>query len=59
MDFQTWCDGHEERHDRIDGLLKELREDIKTLRDELANRPPLWATIAITILAAAVGWFAK
>jgi hypothetical protein len=27
--------------------------------DGIRNRPPVWATVVMTLLAAAVGWFAK
>lgn len=45
----------------FDGLkaeVKEIRDDVKELRDHLANRLPNWATIAIAMLTAMVGWFA-
>lgn len=37
----------------------EIKEDVKQLKDQLINRLPPWATILISLLAAAVGWFAK
>jgi hypothetical protein len=42
-----------------DQILVEMKSDVKAIRESLANRLPLWATLAISILAAAVGWFAK
>jgi len=27
--------------------------------DKLQNRPPVWATVVIAVLSAAVAWFAK
>lgn len=36
----------------------ELKADVKELKEQLVNRLPPWATIAIAMLTAAVGWFA-
>lgn len=36
----------------------ELKADVKELKDQLVNRLPPWATLAIASLTAAVGWFA-
>lgn len=58
VEVSTWKDAHEDRHARLDKLVGEMQTDIKFIRDALANRPPLWATLAITLLAGAVGWFA-
>lgn len=36
----------------------ELKTDVKELKEQLLNRLPPWATLAIASLTAAVGWFA-
>lgn len=36
----------------------ELKADVKELKEQLLNRLPPWATLAIASLTAAVGWFA-
>lgn len=38
------------------GDVNELKSDIKEIKDQLANRLPLWATILISFLTAACGW---
>jgi hypothetical protein len=34
----------------------ELKADIKEIKDQLANRLPLWATILISFLTCVIGW---
>jgi len=34
----------------------ELKGDIKEIKNQLANRLPLWATALISLLTGAVGW---
>ena len=34
----------------------ELRTDIKEIKQQLANRLPLWATTLISTLTLAIGW---
>ncbi len=41
------------------GDMDELKTDIKTIKDDLTKRPPVWATALIALLTAAVGWLAK
>ncbi len=38
------------------GDVNELKCDIKEIKDQLANRLPLWATVLIATLTAACGW---
>lgn len=38
------------------GDVAELKRDIKEIKDQLANRLPLWATVLISALTATVGW---
>jgi len=44
-----------DRTDRHEGELKDVWSAINGIR----NRPPVWATVAMTFLAGALGWFAK
>jgi len=37
----------------------EIYKEIKAIRDQFANRLPLWATMLIGALMALCGWFAK
>jgi cytochrome b len=37
----------------------ELKEDVKCIKDQLANRLPLWATMLIGALTGVCGWLAK
>lgn len=39
-------------------VVGELKEDVKEIKEQLANRLPVWATLAIAGLTAACGWFA-
>jgi hypothetical protein len=34
----------------------ELKEDVKEIKTQLANRLPLWATALVSALTAAIGW---
>jgi type VI protein secretion system component VasF len=36
--------------------VSELKTDMKEIKDQLTNRLPPWATLAIASLTAAVGW---
>ena len=38
--------------------IKDLKSEVKELREMLANRLPLWATLFIGFLMAALGWSA-
>lgn len=38
------------------GDVAELKCDLKELKEQLANRLPLWATMALSFLTGAVGW---
>mgnify|MGYP003610093537 CR=1 FL=1 len=40
---------------RREGAIKDLACDIKEIKEELANRLPVWATLAISLLTALVG----
>lgn len=40
---------------RREGAIKDLACDIKEIKEELANRLPIWATLAISLLTALVG----
>lgn len=44
--------------ERREQAIHDLRQDIKEIKDTLANRLPNWATVLLAILTAAVGWFA-
>ncbi len=39
-------------------VVGEMKSDIKEIKDQLANRLPLWATMLIGFLMAALGWLA-
>ena len=39
--------------------VNEVKADLKEIKEELANRLPIWATLAIAFLTAALGWFAR
>ena len=34
----------------------ELKEDVKEIKQQLANRLPLWATALMSLLTGAIGW---
>jgi len=48
MPDRELCDQHEKRLDKMDILV-----------DKIRNRLPVWATVVIAALSAAVGWFIK
>jgi len=37
----------------------ELKEDIKEIKQQLANRLPLWATMLISALTGVIGWLIR
>ncbi len=41
------------------GDVNELREDVKEIKQQLANRLPLWATMLISVLAGVIGWLLR
>jgi peptidoglycan hydrolase CwlO-like protein len=43
----------------IKGEIAQLKEEIQALREKFSQRPPVWATALISVLTAAVAWFAK
>lgn len=38
------------------GDVTELKCDLKEIKEQLANRLPLWATVLMSILTGALGW---
>lgn len=34
----------------------ELKSDVKDIKNQLANRLPLWATVVISLLTGVIGW---
>ena len=34
----------------------ELKSDVKDIKNQLANRLPLWATVIISLLTGVIGW---
>jgi hypothetical protein len=36
--------------------IDELKSDIKEMKNQLANRLPLWATLFISFLTGVIGW---
>lgn len=34
----------------------ELKSDVKEIKNQLANRLPLWATVVISLLTGTIGW---
>lgn len=38
------------------GDVSELKSDIKEIKEQLANRLPLWATVLMSILCGIIGW---
>ena len=41
------------------GDVGELKEDVKEIKTQLANRLPLWATILISVLTGVIGWLIR
>ncbi len=37
----------------------ELKADVKEIKQQLANRLPLWATMLISALTGAIGWLIR
>jgi acyl-[acyl carrier protein]--UDP-N-acetylglucosamine O-acyltransferase len=37
----------------------ELKEDVKEIKQQLANRLPLWATMLISALTGVIGWLIR
>lgn len=38
------------------GDVTELKEDVKEIKAQLANRLPLWATVIMSVLTGIIGW---
>jgi len=41
------------------GDVNELKEDVKEIKQQLANRLPLWATMLISALTGVIGWLIR
>lgn len=41
------------------GDVEELKSDVKEIKNQLANRLPLWATMLISALTGAIGWLIR
>ncbi len=41
------------------GDVNELKEDVKEIKQQLANRLPLWATMLISVLTGTIGWLIR
>ena len=41
------------------GDVNELKEDVKEIKQQLANRLPLWATVLISVLTGTIGWLIR
>jgi len=41
------------------GDVNELKEDVKEIKQQLANRLPLWATMLISVLTGVIGWLIR
>jgi len=37
----------------------ELKTDVKEIKNQLANRLPLWATLLMSLLTGAIGWLLR
>ena len=37
----------------------ELKADVKEIKQQLANRLPLWATMLISVLTGVIGWLIR
>ena len=49
-------------HEAIDTRVERVEHDVKDLSaivDKIRNRLPLWATITMSLLMAAIGWLIK
>jgi hypothetical protein len=56
---KEWRKGHEQEHEGISRTLKDVRDDLKAINKALMGRLPVWATLLLGVLMAALGWFAK
>jgi len=41
------------------GDVDELKTDVKEIKQQLANRLPLWATMLISVLTGVIGWLIR
>jgi hypothetical protein len=41
------------------GDVEELKSDVKEIKNQLANRLPLWATVLISFLTGTIGWLIR
>jgi TolA-binding protein len=41
------------------GDVEELKSDVKEIKNQLANRLPLWATMLISALTGVIGWLLR
>ena len=41
------------------GDVEELKSDVKEIKNQLANRLPLWATMLISALTGVIGWLIR
>ena len=41
------------------GDVNDLKEDVKEIKQQLANRLPLWATMLISVLTGVIGWLIR
>jgi hypothetical protein len=41
------------------GDVDELKCDVKEIKQQLANRLPLWATMLISVLTGVIGWLIR
>jgi acyl-[acyl carrier protein]--UDP-N-acetylglucosamine O-acyltransferase len=41
------------------GDVNELKENVKEIKQQLANRLPLWATMLISVLTGVIGWLIR
>ena len=39
--------------------MDELKTDVKEIKQQLANRLPLWATVLISFLTGTIGWLIR
>jgi len=49
-----------EKHESEDGVVvNKIMDEIKAIRADYANRLPVWTTLLLGVLMAALGWLAK
>ena len=41
------------------GDVEELKSDVKEIKNQLANRLPLWATMLMSALTGVIGWLIR